>query len=107
MLEFKPFLNPAITVKQLALDLGTSPRYLSEIINDHYGISFSEYINRARVKEAKRLMSLAEFSNQSLLDIALDSGFNSKSSFNLMFKRYSSVTPSEYRKAVKKAVHPS
>ena len=94
----RPFTNPHIAIKDLALQLDLPARKLSELINDQYAISFSEYINRARVLETQRLMENPGWVDQPLLDIALAAGFNSKSSFNLMFKRFAGVTPSDYRK---------
>ncbi len=98
MHEHKPYVDAQITVKDFAALLGVPARQLSEVINDQYGMSFSEFINRARVLETQRLMTASGWSEKSLLDIALAAGFNSKSSFNLMFKRITQMTPSAYRK---------
>lgn len=98
MQDDKPYTDPQLTVKQLAERLSIPARQLSEIINDHWEVSFSEFINRARVAETQRLMASKSWSDRSLLDIALVAGFNSKSSFNLMFKRFTNITPSAYRK---------
>ena len=100
MAEKKPYVDPQITVKEFAEKLNIPARQLSEVINDQYGMSFSEFVNRARVLETQRLMTAPGWADQSLLDIALAAGFNSKSSFNLMFKRIAGVTPSAYRKRV-------
>ena len=99
MLDKKPFLEPTITVKQLAANMDISSRRLSELINVVYGCRFAEYINRARVDEAKQLMGNAGQQELSLIDVAFEVGFNSKSSFNLMFKRFTGQTPSSYRMA--------
>jgi len=105
MQEDKPYTDPQLTVKQLAERLSIPARQLSEIINDHWEVSFSEYINRARVAETQRLMASKSWADRSLLDIALVAGFNSKSSFNLMFKRFTDVTPSAYRKNLQSATY--
>jgi AraC-like DNA-binding protein len=101
MAEEKPFLDQEISVKSLAELMGIGGRQLSELINDVHGYSFSELINRARVSEAEELMSNDQQQQRTLLEIAMDAGFNSKSSFNLMFKRYTKRTPSEFRKNLK------
>lgn len=98
MHQHKPFLNPKISVKELAKELHISARVLSEVINEHYHCNFSEYINKARIAEAQALMAAADGQKKSLLDIGLAAGFNSKTSFNVMFKRYTGETPSSYRK---------
>ncbi|QFU76625.1 AraC family transcriptional regulator [Halioglobus maricola] len=94
----KPYLNPQLAVSDLASDLGVPGRALSEVINDVYKCNFSEFINRARVEEARTLIASPGQQGSSLLDVGLGVGFNSKTSFNVMFKRYTGLTPSAYRK---------
>lgn len=91
----KPYLDPQLNLRQLSERLGVPARQLSELVNDEFACNFSEFINRARVEEAQRQLLLDP--HRSLLDIALDSGFNSKTSFNVMFKRLAGVTPSQFR----------
>ncbi len=100
MEQHKPFLNPKISVKELAKTLGISARLLSEVINEHYHCNFSEYINKARIAESQAMMAADDSQTQSLLEIGLAAGFNSKTSFNVMFKRYTGKTPSSYRKQI-------
>jgi AraC-like DNA-binding protein len=104
MLDDKPYLNPQLTVKELAEQLHAPARSVSELINSAYECNFSEFINKARVHEAQRLMQSTQWADQSLLDIALASGFNSKTSFNTMFRRYTDTTPSDYRRHLDKAI---
>lgn len=99
-IDAKPYLDPEVSVRKLSQDLGWSLKQLSSVINQYYQCSFSEKINRERVEQAKRLMSCPEKVDSSLLDIAFESGFNSKASFNVMFKRYTNQTPSSFRKNV-------
>jgi AraC-like DNA-binding protein len=101
MAEEKPFLDPEISVKSLSRLMDINDRQLSVLINDGYGYSFSELINRARVNEAEELMRNDIQQACTLLEIAMDAGFNSKSSFNHMFKRYTQQTPSVFRKNFK------
>jgi len=100
MAHSKPFLDPELTVGALAALMGINGRQLSELINDVYAYSFSELINRARVDEAKSLMQSDIEASKTILDIGMEAGFNSKSSFNFMFKRYAQQTPSEFRRGL-------
>ncbi|WP_297098946.1 AraC family transcriptional regulator [uncultured Draconibacterium sp.] len=93
----KPYLNPGLTLTQLASDLNISPHHLSQIINEHFNMNFFEYTNQFRVEEVKSRINNPKFESFSLLGIALDSGFNSKSAFNRIFKKYTNQTPSQYR----------
>ncbi len=89
------FLEPRFSLQQLAKLMGSNEAYMSKAINQGLGVSFNEFINRLRVDRAKQLL----VNGQPLIQIALDSGFNSKATFNRAFKLYSSQTPSEYRKS--------
>ena len=100
MEEEKPFLDPQLSVSELAERLGVPGRNLSEAINDVHNCNFSDYINQARAGEATRLMADPAHAQSSLLDIGLAAGFNSKTSFNVMFKRHTGATPSAYRKSL-------
>ena len=98
MSDRKPYLNPQLNVGELAEALGIPGRTLSEVINDSHQCNFSEYINRARVEEARAMIVDPTSAALPLLDIGLAAGFNSKTSFNVMFKRYTGTTPSAYRR---------
>ena len=78
------------------LDLGTHA--LSQAINVAKGKKFTDYLNELRVEEAIRLMKSLEYQHVKLLAIALDAGFNNKTSFLNAFKKYTGQSPSEYRK---------
>lgn len=90
----KPYLNPKLTLNELAHSLSLSSNHLSQIINQHEQVNFHDFVNKYRVEEfIRRARSNKNFS---ILAHALDSGFNSKSSFNSVFKKYKSLTPSQY-----------
>jgi len=96
--EGKPFLEPELSIKQL-VDIAKIPRrYLTYIINEEFNKNFFTFINEYRVDEAKKRLADPQFKNETVLSIGLNSGFNSKSSFNALFKQYTDLTPSEYRK---------
>ncbi len=97
MIISKPFLKPSLTLNDLASDLGISSHYLSQIINEKFELNFFEFINKQRVEEVKEKLQDSKFEDYSLLGIALESGFNSKSAFNRIFKKYTGQTPSQYK----------
>lgn len=98
MNDKKPYLNAELTLTSLAKDLSVSRSQLSQLINEGIGENFYDFVNKYRVEEVKRLMTALEAKNFSLLGIALEAGFKSKSTFNLIFKRFTGLTPSEYKK---------
>ena len=89
------FLNDELSLAMLAHDLAIEPHQLSRFLNIHLRTTFSTLINSYRVNEAKDL--LLREPTHTVLDIAFASGFNSKASFNRIFKRVTGMTPSEYR----------
>ena len=96
----KPYLTPALTLEKLAGQLRIQPRLLSNIINRHFDCNFFEFINSYRVEEAKRMLADNNHADKTMLDIMLDVGFNSKATFNTLFKKKVGMTPSEYRKTI-------
>ncbi len=100
MTNKKPYLDSELTLTSLAKDLNISRSQLSLLINDGIGDNFYDFINKYRVDEVKRLMIDPLVQNYNLLGIALEAGFKSKSTFNLIFKRFTGLTPTEYRKNI-------
>lgn len=94
----KPYLNPNLSLPQLASELNIPSHHLSKVINDHFGMNFFEFINQYRIDEVKKKMTDPETANLSLLGIAYECGFNSKSAFNRVFKKITNMTPSEFKK---------
>jgi AraC-like DNA-binding protein len=97
MKEKKPFTDGDLTLQRLAATLSIPPHHLSQIINERLGQTFADFINSYRVEEAKQRLLHPAFSHLSLLGIAVEVGFNSKSSFNSVFKKHTNMTPSEFR----------
>jgi len=93
----KPYLNNDLTLQDLAELVSISTHNLSEIINTQLERNFYDFINGYRVKEVQRRLGNKDSDIYSLLAIALESGFNSKSSFNTTFKKHTGTTPSQYR----------
>jgi AraC-like DNA-binding protein len=92
----KPYLKSDLKISELA-DLISVPSYqLSQVINDEFGVSFYDFINKYRVEEAKRLL-IEDSRNYKILAIAYEVGFNSKATFNRVFKKFTDLTPSDYK----------
>lgn len=100
----KPYLDEKLSLKNLADKAGLSSQQLSYLINRQMGISFQELINTYRVKEVQKYIAQGEHVQKTLLGLALESGFNSKASFNRIFKEHTGHTPSHYVKVLEKEV---
>ncbi len=94
------YLSPRLSLSDLANTMGTNETYLSRTINQGLGLSFNQYINQWRVEHAKQLIKQP---HRSLLNLAMDSGFNSKATFNRVFKTSVGLTPSQYKKSQQKS----
>ncbi|MDD3078550.1 MAG: helix-turn-helix domain-containing protein [Paludibacter sp.] len=92
----KIYLDPSLTIHDLAAGMDMPAHQLSKVINTEFHCNFFEYINRFRVEEFKQMACSSEYQNRTILAIALDCGFNSKSAFNRIFKDVTGLTPREY-----------
>jgi len=93
----KPFLDNDLTINDLSVKTGISRHHITQVLNEKYKRNFFTFINEYRVKEVMERFSDPKFNNYTILAIALDSGFNSKTTFNSFFKSQTGLTPSEYR----------
>ena len=98
MEQEKPYLNPSLTLDKLSRRLAIPSRYLSQIINESLGINFFNFVNSYRIEEAKNLFLDTSNGHRSILDLLYDAGFNTKSVFNRAFKKYTGMTPSEFKR---------
>ncbi len=98
MQEQKPFLSAELSLEGLAEKVGFSPKRVSQAINDGFGKNFFEYINEHRIREAERIFRESADPRLTVLEVMYASGFNSKSSFNGIFKQQTGMTPSEYKR---------
>lgn len=94
----RDFLNPDLTLVELADAIATSPQLLSQYLNDVLGASFFDYVNGRRVAEVQALMADPAGAGETLLDLAMRAGFSSKSTFNACFKKTTGMAPSAWRK---------
>lgn len=98
MKEKKPYLQPNLSATELAKYLNISRHQLSNILNKELGKNFYDFINEYRVEEFKIIQADERLQHLTLLALAYESGFSSKSSFNAVFKKMTGMTPSAYRK---------
>jgi len=100
MKEKKPFLNGELSAGELAQQLNISVNHLSQILNTIQGQNFFDFVNGYRIGEVMERMKDPKNRHLTLLAIALDSGFNSKTSFNTVFRKVTHQTPSQYSKSL-------
>jgi AraC-like DNA-binding protein len=89
-------LRPKLTVNELANEMKVPVKYVTYLMTNYHSKNFNDFVNTFRVKEVIAKMADPATKHKSLLGIALDAGFNSKSSFNQVFKEHTGKTPSEY-----------
>ncbi len=94
----EPFLNNDLTIEELAHTTGIPRHHLSQVINDQFGMNFYDYINTYRVEKAKALLHSPRYRDQTILSLAFEAGFNSKTTFNTVFKKSTGLTPSQFAK---------
>lgn len=97
MKEKKPYLDPDITLSELAKELDMGRNTLSFAINNGFNNNFFNFINKYRVEEVISFLDDPDKDNLNLLRLAYDAGFNSKATFNHIFKKYTGFTPKEYK----------
>ena len=95
----RPWQNSGLTLTDLAERLSTTPHRLSEVLNARLGQSFYDFVNGYRVREVERRIAAGDADRVTMLALALDAGFASKSTFNVVFKKHTNRTPSKYRRA--------
>jgi AraC-like DNA-binding protein len=93
----KVYLDRDLTIQDLSRRTGIPRHYITQVLNEKHGRNFFTFINEYRVKEVLKRFSDTRFDNYTILAIAFDSGFNSKTTFNSIFKAITGKTPSQYR----------
>ncbi|MFO7891996.1 MAG: helix-turn-helix transcriptional regulator [bacterium] len=93
----KPYLSNNLSIQDLAEECGIPAYHLSQIINEQFNQNFFDFINRYRIEEAKKLLTDSVKKHYTILAVAYEVGFNSKSAFNKAFKKYTHETPSQFR----------
>jgi AraC-like DNA-binding protein len=96
----RPWKDSELTLADLAARIGSTPHKLSEVLNGQVGQTFHDFVNGYRVREVQRRIEAGEARKLKMLALAMDAGFASKSTFNEVFKKHTSRTPSDFRQAV-------
>jgi AraC-like DNA-binding protein len=94
------FLNPNLTLDILSQHTGIASKTISSVLNQHLQKSFNEFVNGYRVEEVKRRLQENLDSNLTILGTGLECGFNSKASFQRIFKEMTGVSPGEFQKSL-------
>ncbi|MBP1224956.1 helix-turn-helix domain-containing protein [Flavobacterium sp. 1355] len=97
MTEKEPFLDPSLTIQELSNQINIPVRDLSILINHHIDQHFFDFVNEYRIQKAMNILKDQSKSQLTVLEILYEVGFNSKSSFNTSFKKYTNLTPTAYR----------
>ncbi len=97
MVEEKLYVDDEINLEKLALKLGVTRHQLSQVLNEHAGLNFFEYINQRRIEEAKTLLLTTSKKELNIIEIAYKVGYSNKVTFNNTFKKHTGMTPSEFR----------
>lgn len=100
MEQKKPYRNSELTLTQLASDLNIPPNHLSQIINERLRQNFFDFVNKYRVDEVRQRLTNPDDNHFTILAMAFDAGFNSKSAFYSAFRKHTGKPPSRYAKTV-------
>jgi AraC-like DNA-binding protein len=100
MEEEQPWKESELTLAELATRLDSTPHKLSEVLNSQMSLTFYDFVNGYRVREVQRRIQAGDARSLKMLALAMDAGFASKSTFNEVFKKHTSQTPSAFRQAV-------
>jgi AraC-like DNA-binding protein len=98
--ETKPYLNPDLSLQELAKLLNVSRHQLSSVINNYRKVNFYEFVNAYRVEEVKQLMKNKENKKDKIMNLAYDAGFNSNASFYRIFKNTTGQTPTQFKNSI-------
>ncbi|MCP5106603.1 MAG: helix-turn-helix domain-containing protein [bacterium] len=96
----KPYLDPNLSLQTMSDKVGCTKENLSQVINEQTDLNFKNFLNKYRVEEAKKKLADPKENQYVLMKIAYDVGFNSKSVFNAAFKKFTGISPSQYKKQV-------
>jgi AraC-like DNA-binding protein len=94
----KIYLNPDLKLSDLSKKLSIPVHHISQVINDNLKLGFSDFINKYRIDEAKKLLKDPEYDKFTILSVGYEVGFKNKASFNSAFKKFTKITPSVFKK---------
>ena len=94
-------MNNELRLDDLSRLMNLSRNHTSQIINEHFNLSFFDFVNRYRIREAKNTLIMLDKNELTVTQIAYDVGFNNRASFYKAFKKFTSENPSDYLKKIK------
>ncbi len=100
MNDEKIYLDPCLSLDILANKLSVSRECISQVINEMFHQNFYDFVNQYRVKECLEYLKDKNNGEKTILMIAFESGFNTKATFNAAFKKFTGITPKEFRKTI-------
>ena len=103
MEEDKLFLNPNLNLNIFSQHTGLTQKTISVVLNQHIQKSFNEFVNQYRVKAFKEKIQQPEMNNLTIAGVAFECGFNSQATFQRIFKEFTGMSPSEFRKSLPEA----
>lgn len=101
MSEERPYLNPELTLGELSAQINLAKHELTDLLNVYIGKNFFTFVNEFRLKAVTRRLANPDYDHLTIMAIANDCGFNSKSTFNSLFKQEFGHTPSDYKKMLR------
>lgn len=101
MRDKKPYLDPDLRIDHVARALKIKRHHLTQVLNEEYNKNFFMYVNGFRIREAQMMMADENNMGKTILRIAFDTGFNSKATFNRIFKMVAGMTPVQYRRKMR------
>lgn len=102
MMAHEKFLDSELNIVDLSKELNISSKLLSQVINEGYNCNFFDFVNKYRIDMAKSLFINQTDTKLTISEVMYDSGFNSKSSFNTAFKKFTQKTPTQFKNELKK-----
>jgi AraC-like DNA-binding protein len=102
MKERQRYLDSQLTIADLSNELNIPSKILSQVINEGFSCNFFDFVNRFRVEAARSLFEDQTDEELTIQEVMYDSGFNSKSSFNTAFKKFTNLTPTQFKNSLQK-----
>lgn len=99
--EKKPYLDGNLRILNVSNEIGISQHHISQALNMYLDKNFNDYVNERRFEHAKRLIEDVSNQEMRINEIAFNSGFNNKTTFNNIFKKHLGKTPKEYKEEIK------
>jgi AraC-like DNA-binding protein len=102
MQQDRLFLEPALTLNQVAKHTDIAPKIITAVLNQHQGKSFNEYVNAFRITEVKHRIPDAKYQHLTLSGIAFECGFNSQATFHRTFRQHTGMSPGAFKEEISK-----